>query len=736
MTPCSAQHCAHVPARRLAGVAAVALGVLFCRPSVSAAAAGERQAAEWLGMSIHIDLPITDRTVRRVQHFVDQALEKARREQKRPVLIFEFRVLKDQEKFAGRTEFSDALKLARLLSSEQLASEQTVAYVPSSLPGHAVLAAMACDDIMMPGEAQLGPVGVAPEAIGKTERSAYAEIAGRRRRIPLEVALWLLDPSREVLVVETEAGRECVARQELEKLRKERTIKSQQPLREWVQGPPGQLSGDEAWRLDVVTYKPAKREEVAGLLDLPREAINEDPSLLQEWRAIQVSLKGRIQPGLVTQTIRLIEDQIRLGDKNFVLVWIDSPGGSLTDSIRLADFLANELDPSKIRTVAYVPKEARADAALIALACDQVAMHPQAELGGPSVYSLSAEDVRYVRDTIRDENGPWKSRQDRWPLVAAMIDPHLAVFPCRHTGQVGGEVRYLTKEQTEQLAGDKWTIGEEITRPGETLSVDAQQALEYRLANLTAENLQALREHYGLEDLTVLEPGWADRLIELLKKPGVDAFLLMIAFVALYFELHAPGLGVGGFVAMVCFAVFFWIKFEGETATVLEVILFLAGVACLLLEIFVLPGFGIFGLGGGGLVLASLILASQTYVLPQNVGELQRSVLPVVVAMLGVVAAAVLLQRWLPRAPILSQMLLEPPAGEEAEEISRRESLADLDGFVGTRGTTTTQLTPSGKARFGETLVDVITDGEVVERGRPIEVVEVRGNRVVVRAVS
>jgi membrane-bound ClpP family serine protease len=687
-------------------------------------------------MSIRIDLPVTDRTVRRVQHFVDQALERARREQRRPVLIFEFRVPKDQEKSAGRTEFSDALKLARLLSSGQLASEQTVAYVPSSLPGHAVLAAMACEDIMMPGEARLGPVGVAPEAVGKTERSAYAEIAGRRRTVPTEVALWLLEPSRAVLVVQTEAGRQCLTPQQLDELRKtERTIVSQQPLREWIEGQPGQLTGDEAWRLDVVSYKPANRQDVARLLELPPEAVNEDPSLLQQWRAIQVSLNGRIQPGMVTQTIRLIKDQIRLKEKNFVCLWINSPGGSLTDSIRLADFLANDpdLEPGKVRTVAYIPKQARCDAALIALACDQVVMHPQAELGGPSDYSLSAEDVRYVRDMLGEENGPWKNRP--WPLVAAMIDPDLAVFPCRRAGQVDGEVRYLTKEQTAELDADKWTIGEAITRPGELLSVGAQQAIEYRLANLTADGLPELREHYGLEELTVLEPGWADRLIELLKRPGVDAFLLMIAFVALYFELHTPGVGVGGFLATVCFLLFFWIKIDGETATVLEVLLFLAGIACLLLEIFVLPGFGIFGLGGGCLVLVSLILASQTYVLPQNVGELERSVLPVVAAMLGVVAAAVLLQRWLPRAPILRELLLEPPAGEEAAEISRRESLVDLGGFVGSRGTTTTQLTPSGKARFGEMLVDVITDGEVVERGARIEVVEVQGNRVLVRKV-
>jgi membrane-bound serine protease (ClpP class) len=733
--PLSAECGTDLSRLRGAAAVAVALAVLLCRASLSPAAADDPQAAERLGMAIRVELPITDRTVRRVEHFVDQALDKARREQKRPVLIFEFRVPKDQEKFAGRTEFTDALELARLLTSERLASEQTVAYVPSSLPGHAVLVAMACEDILMPGEAQLGPVGIPPEAIGKTERIAYAEIADRRKTIPTEVALWLLDPSREVLVVQTEAGRQCVTPQQLETLRKtERTILSEQPLREWVEGQPGQLSGDEAWRLDIVSYKPAKRQDVAGLLELPPEAINEDPSLIQQWRAVQVSLKGPIRPGMVTQTIRLIKDQVRLGEKNFVCLWINSPGGSLTDSIRLADFLANDPDLDRIRTVAYVPKEARSDAVLIALACDQVVMHPQAELGGTSDYGLSEEDVKYAREMIHDENGPWKSRP--WALVAAMIDPDLAVFSCRRAGQVEGEVKYLTDKETRQLDAEKWTIGREITRPGEPLVVNAQQAIEYRLANLAAETLHELQEHYDLEELTLLEPGWADLVIELLKKPGVDAFLLMVAFLGLYFELHTPGVGVGGFLATVCFALFFWIKFDGETATLLEVILFLAGIACLLLEIFVLPGFGIFGLGGGCLVLVSLILASQTYVLPQNIGELQRSVLPVFVAMLGVVIAAMVLERWLPRAPILSQMLLEPPAGEEAEEISRRESLVDLDGFVGTRGTTTTQLTPSGKARFGDMLVDVITDGDVVPRGTPIEVVEVRGNRVLVRALE
>ena len=67
---------------------------------------------------------------------------------------------------------------------------------------------------------------------------------------------------------------------------------------------------------------------------------------------------------------------------NFICVWIDSPGGSPADSLNLANYLAG-LDSNKRRTVAYIPNEARGDAAFVAFACDQIVMLPTAILGGP-----------------------------------------------------------------------------------------------------------------------------------------------------------------------------------------------------------------------------------------------------------------------------------------------------------------------------------------------------------------
>jgi len=158
--------------------------------------------------------------------------------------------------------------------------------------------------------------------------------------------------------------------------------------------------------------------------------------------------------------------------------------------------------------------------------------------------------------------------------------------------------------------------------------------------------------------------------------------------------------------------------------------LFLAGVICVAAEIFVLPGFGVLGLGGGLLVIASIVLASQSFVLPANsyqIGQMQRSLLGILGAAGGVTMLALAAHRWLPATPMLRDVLLEPPV----------ESDADADAgaaLVGAVGATTTRLAPAGKARIAGVVRDVVADADLIEPGVAVRVVEVRGGRIVVRA--
>ncbi len=735
----------HNERRRSTTARAVVAGAVVLVAAVLAAeatAAESEEIVQRLGMAVKIELPVTERTVGRVRRFVDRALARAAERDVVPVLIFEFAAGGEGEQAPAAGEFVDALKLARIISGDDLSAVRTVAYVPQQLAGHAVLAAIACEDIMMPAEAQLGPVGARPEEIGPTERSAYDEIARRRKTVPPQVALWLLDPTTDLLKVETDVSREFLTRQEFEALRERgQPIKSFEPMREVIEGQPGELSGRESRLLGFVSFLPTRPTDVAvKALKLPPEAMQEDPALVGDVRAVRIDLKGPIRKSLVRQLQKQIQDEVRQNEANFICVWVDSPGGAPAESIQLARTLS-EL-PSGVRTVAYVPTQARSDAALVALACGQMVMAPGAELGGSGAYELMPDDVDVAREAIRVPDGPWGHRS--WSLVAAMVDPDLEVYQCTRPGEEGffGDEEMEERNQQLRRANPKakpWQKGQmQVTQPGSPLLVDGQKALDYGLATLVVDSFTELKQHYGLEDdPTLIEPGWADYLIDALASPGVTAILLTLAFVGLYIELSTPGIGIGGFVAAVCFLLFFWANHLGGTAEWLEVLLFVAGAGCLLLEVFVLPGFGVFGLGGGLLVLVSLILATQTFVLPQNayqVGELKRSLLSLAGAGVAIVALGTLARRWLPSTLVFRGVVLAPPEGEEAMVIDRRESLLDLDeSFLGAQGKTTTQLTPSGKARFGDMLLDVITDGDVVPRGTTVEVIEIQGNRVLVR---
>ena len=81
-------------------------------------------------------------------------------------------------------------------------------------------------------------------------------------------------------------------------------------------------------------------------------------------------------------------------------------------------------------------------------------------------------------------------------------------------------------------------------------------------------------------------------------------------------------------------------------------------------------------------------------------------------------------------------MFLKPPAGEALEEIAKREQLADFAHLSGKAGVTSTPLVPSGKARIGDEVFDVLSEGDLIGRGVKVVVVEAIGNRIVVRKAA
>ena len=701
-------------------------GVAFAQDA-EPAADDEAQRQRFVGRVITIPSPIGNQVEQRTKRIVDRVIDDAKRSRDDawPVFIFEFE--------PGASDLGAAYDFAKYLSGGALAGSTTVAYIPEPLTGHAVLPVLACDEIVMHPDASLGDAGIDEQAIDNADRSLYRQIAGRRRTVPEAVALGLLDRDLEVLVVETEVSREFVLSSELEELRAEKAIQSEEVL--FRGGESHVLSAGEARQFGFASRLAEDSGEAAKAWGLSREALQEDPSLAGGWRAVRVPLEGPITAASAERVRQVIDGAIRDRDVNFICLWIDSPGGSPDDAMTLANYLA-DLDPRDRRTVAYIPREARADAAFVALACDQIVMHGDAVLGGPGAYELEDPDgVALIAETLRE----LAARKFRSPaLAAAMVDRDLKVYRCRNRDD--GLVEYFSEDELDELDNpDQWERGAQVTVDGSVLRVDGEEAVALGLATQVVDDFAGLKRIYGLEsDPELVEPGWAHTLIDALRSPGVAWLLLVIGGAALYAEFQAPGIGIGAFLAAVCFLLYFWAMHLGGTAGWLEILLFFGGVLFVLIEIFVLPGFGIFGLGGGIMILSSLVLASQTFVVPRNeyqFEQLKDSMLTLVLAAAGVSVGVYIVRRYLPRTPLYGQFVQTPLSEDELDDLSRRESLADYERLLGTRGTTITQLTPAGKARFGGEIVDVICDGDVIPTGTEVEVIKARANRVVVRAV-
>jgi membrane-bound serine protease (ClpP class) len=212
----------------------------------------------------------------------------------------------------------------------------------------------------------------------------------------------------------------------------------------------------------------------------------------------------------------------------------------------------------------------------------------------------------------------------------------------------------------------------------------------------------------------------------------------------LVIELKLPGIGLPAIISALAFLLFFWSHYLSGTADQLEIILFLVGMVCLALELFVFPGFGVFGMSGILLMLCSIVMASHTFVWPTQeyeYREMGHTLLQLTIALVAVGAGAVILARYLPSLPLFNRLILKPEPWTGVEPIDpaakpSMEGYESLAFLVGESGRTTSPLRPTGKARFGNLLIDVTADGFFVESDSLVKVVDVQGTRVIVKKLD
>ena len=683
---------------------------------------------------------------------------RAQQEKRRGVLVLEI--------LSGSSRFDQVLGLAKFLATE-LPSLTTVAFIPEKLTGNHVVLALACKEIIMRPEAELGDISLGTPLDPNEQAFVVNLVTNHRHNNKLNEALVLgmIDRQKEILWVQVELGKKpnssresrVVSRAGYDDLAKAgaqildvKTIKEA--------GSPGVFSGERARGYNILVMHTAQsRDEVATLYRLPREAMRQDATTGEAPKAMIIKIDNMIEPILEQFVMRQIDRALSTG-VNLLIFEIDSPGGYALTSMNLANEIA-DLSNKKVRTVAFVPKQALSGAAIISMGCDEIYLQGDAQFGDAGGIEIGkGGQFEFVPQKFM---GPLRTtletlaeKKHRPPaLLVAMMDKDLAVYQVanRETGQIS----YMSDDEIHQSNG-QWIKGDPVPEAGrdKLLTVRGRRAHELHLAEVPVKDFAELQVRLGIPNevkVSVSTRTWVDTLIFVLNTGWATALLFMLGLASIYLELHFPT-GLFGIFACVCFGLFFWSRFLGGTAGWLEVVLFLLGAGFLAIEVFVVPGFGIFGVSGVILCAFSLILASQTSLIPataEDMRELAKSLGAMTSAVVGVLVMAALFSRYLPSIPLFNAMILTPPGAETAGagEPRLRPDLAGTLPFinavlerdqslVGRQGTAMTVLRPAGKAQIGDEFVDVVSDGPFISSGRKIEVLAVSGNRVVVREVS
>src|SRR5690606_15667467 len=131
--------------------------------------------------------------------------------------------------------------------------------------------------------------------------------------------------------------------------------------------------------------------------------------------------------------------------------------------------------------------------------------------------------------------------------------------------------------------------------------------LRYRLAAEEINTDEELATFFGAQNLARLNETWSERMVVFLTSTPVRGVLIVVFLIALFIEMTHPGLILPGTIAALALVVLIAPPFLNNMASWWEIAAILAGIACIAAEIFILPGFGVFGVLGIVLLFGGLL---------------------------------------------------------------------------------------------------------------------------------
>jgi membrane-bound ClpP family serine protease len=633
---------------------------------------------------------------------------------------------------ANRSDnFGACYELAEQLRGLQQRGVRTVAYVHGDVSRHSVMPVLACSEIVMSRlpVATLGPVAATDRPLKDVEKLQYEAIA-KSRLLPLALIRKLYDRDVEILQAPKGVAGDAY-RDARERPRPEGT-----PVEGLGVGTLASFTYDKARQFGLIQAEPRNTlEDVLHAYGLTQSVLRQTPANPVVCKTV---LTGPVNGEMREKMQRRLKGAREL-KATLLLVELACGDGDIANARDIANQLselASQDEP--IFTIAYVKPQARNLATLLAFACDRIVMHPKANLGDFDGYLQAnpnkQEDIRKALVEIAGKK--------HYPEVVAegMVNRHLIIHRVEAV-KGEGEKRFIDDATLKADKGARWARPETIkANDTQLLTLNAETAVRLGIAESQADSSDQIVERIGSGPGQVksLDGDLLERIADFLRDPWTSYVLLMIAMIGLILEVKIPGVALPGVVSLVCFVLYFWShsQFNGEIVW-LALMLFVLGLALIALEIFVLPGFAVCGIVGVMCVLAALGLI--------GVGQIPRSMEDwtnfgnqlgyLLLGMFLAIVSAILIVRYLPHLPFVNQLMLHPAEG--AEEGAEHSPLPQEEAqeLLGAIGVAATPLRPSGKLQIGDRFLDVVAEGGYILPGTRVQIVEIEGNRIVVKEI-
>jgi membrane-bound serine protease (ClpP class) len=441
--------------------------------------------------------------------------------------------------------------------------------------------------------------------------------------------------------------------------------------------------------------------------------------VIHKGDVVVVPLRGEVGPSLLAFLRRAVKTA-ESNEASAIIFDMNTYGGRLDT----ATDIVNALNQTKIPTYTFINTNAGSAGSLIAIATQRIYMAPVSAIGAAAPILSSGEDLPA---TAKEKTISYWSALIRGSATKNGHNPDVAEA-------------FINKDKEVK-------IGDRVVHPkGAVLALNAQEATERingkpLLAEGVADSVSDLIKKAGLKGNEVtIEPTGFEQIAFWIT--ALAPLLLLGGILGAYLEFKIPGLTWPGVISVICFALFFLGHYLAGLAGWEVVALFILGMILVLIEIlFFAHSTIVFGVVGVFLMLASLLWTMIDRYPGQNFFPTGRMLamplLNMFIAIVGSFIIIALLARYLPRTSIYRRFALmdSNPPGPSLAGVPRQFTTA-LALTPGMQGTSVTVLRPSGKARFTDHVVDVVTEGEFIGPRTPVTVIQIDGMRVVVKSAQ